>query len=141
MDRFVPISLKQLGARYQLGYKSGKTYPTVHREDKNLRVVTTNCIHIVHVDFCDCIDRVPYHEQLLEIGWWLATPENPSTAVTIEALKLFQAMNLHGNIPPTDFYCALDAMSDPEGLGGVEGGEIPVGILRIKPQTRFDVPC
>jgi hypothetical protein len=133
-DRFVPISLKTLGARYQLGHQSGKACPAVHREEKNFFVITANFIHSVHVKFCDCIDRVPYHEQLLEIGWWPATPENPSTAVTIEALKLFQAMNLHGNLPPSDFYRALEAISDPEGLGTVDGGEIPVGIHSIKAQ-------
>jgi hypothetical protein len=123
---------------YQLGHKQGKTCPAVHKEDKNFTVITTNFIHIIHVEFCDCVDRVPYHEQLLEIGWWPATPENPSTAVTIEGLKLFQSLNLHGNIPPTDFYRALEAISDPEGLGGVEGGEILVTKFSTTPQSDFD---
>jgi hypothetical protein len=87
-------------------------------------------IHIVHVDFCSCQGHPPHFEQLLEIGWWPATPDNPATAISIRSLKLFHAMNLFGRLPATDFYHAIEGMSNGEGLGGVDcnkdGTLIPV---------------
>ena len=92
------------------------------------------------MDFCSCKEAPPPHEQLLEIGWWPATPDSPATAVTLQALKLFHALSLFGRLPPTDFYRALEARSNPEGLGGIDseedGDPIPVSDLE---SDAFDV--
>jgi hypothetical protein len=94
-------------------------------------VIDRDFIHIVHIDFCTCTGAPPPHEQLLEIGWWPATPDKPATAVTLNCLKLFHILNLFGRVTATDFYRSVEARSNADGLGGIDraedGSPMPVG--------------
>ncbi|KAJ7756133.1 hypothetical protein B0H14DRAFT_2635188 [Mycena olivaceomarginata] len=54
-------------------------------------------------------------EQLLSHGWYPATPDNPQSAITIAALKLFHAVSLQGKTTTYHFFNALAKITDNTG--------------------------
>ncbi|EEB97678.1 hypothetical protein MPER_02956, partial [Moniliophthora perniciosa FA553] len=57
----------------------------------------------------------PY-QQLLELGWWPSSYKEPRSAASFNLLRFFHVNNLQGQIPPTDFYRALEQITDGTGL-------------------------
>ncbi|KAF8233688.1 hypothetical protein L208DRAFT_1265416, partial [Tricholoma matsutake] len=87
---------------------------------KDFVVININGIHTIDVDFCGCdANLVTPCEQLLEIGWWPSTPLEPQSAATMTVLWSFHIWNLQGQISPTDFDCALEQMTNGDGLSHV----------------------
>lgn len=76
----------------------------------------TNGIHIVHIMFCRCSTAIPWHVQLLRIGWFPATPIKPQTCATMECLRQFQYLNLQGKLTAYSYYRSLEYMTDSTGL-------------------------
>jgi hypothetical protein len=108
-------TLKSLGLRVQLGHSSGLC--SYRRPGhKNFIVVESNGIHTVNVDFCGCPGAPPHFEQLLDVGWWPATPLEPQSAATMSVLKAFHVLSLRGQIAPTDFYRSLEQLTSGTGL-------------------------
>ncbi|KAJ7351324.1 hypothetical protein DFH08DRAFT_651445, partial [Mycena albidolilacea] len=54
-------------------------------------------------------------EQLLAYGWYPATPDNPRSAVTIPALKVFHTVSLQGKTTVYHFFNALAKITDNTG--------------------------
>ena len=79
-------------------------------------VLTSNGIHTIAIDFCGCAGAPSHYVQVLEVGWWPATPLEPQTAATMSLLRLFHVTNLQGQVTPTDFYRTLEQMSSGDGL-------------------------
>ncbi|KAJ7823820.1 hypothetical protein B0H14DRAFT_2825782 [Mycena olivaceomarginata] len=86
--------LRKLGLRVQLGHADNQPCPRAHRGREKFVVIAPNGFHHVAVDFCQCRLSNSTHrwEQLLLYGWFPSTPDNPQSAVTISALKLFHAV-------------------------------------------------
>ncbi|KAJ7825921.1 hypothetical protein B0H14DRAFT_3725728 [Mycena olivaceomarginata] len=54
-------------------------------------------------------------EQLLSYGWYPVTPDNPQSAITIAALKLFHSISLQGETTVYHFFNALAKITDNTG--------------------------
>jgi hypothetical protein len=69
------------------------------------------------VDFCQCqhSGSQSHWEQLLAYGWFLATPDNAQSAITIRPLKLFHAVSLQGKTTAYHFFNALATITDNTG--------------------------
>ncbi|KIP01314.1 hypothetical protein PHLGIDRAFT_55306, partial [Phlebiopsis gigantea 11061_1 CR5-6] len=109
-DYFEKTSLNALNCIHQLGHLDGK--PCVIQSLKNLVVLHTNGIHKVAVAFCHCQPGLEHRQQLLRMAWYPATPLDPETCVTFEAMKVFQTQNLQGNITAYDYYQSLEILTD-----------------------------
>lgn len=81
----------------------------------DLTVIHNNGIHSVSVDFCGC-RNVPMHVQLLQVGWWPATPLEPHSCATFQVLREFQLLNLQGKLSVYDYYRTLELLTDNVGL-------------------------
>ena len=99
----------------QLGHAPGRYCLTSKEGNKDFVVIHTNGIHTVHLQFCRCTD-VPWHIQLLRIGWYPATPLKPQTCATLDALRQFHFLNLQGKLTGYSYYRSLEYMSDNTGL-------------------------
>lgn len=93
-----------------------------------MMVFHTNGIHCVSLDFCGCSNAAPDCRQILEAGWFPATPLEPQTCATNACLRQFQTLNLQGNISPYDYYTALELMTDP-----LQTLNLPVSIFLKSP--------
>jgi hypothetical protein len=127
---FRSISLRDLGLRVQLGHRQGEYCPFRQRGHKDFVVLESNGVHNLAIDFCGCAGAPSHYLQLLEVGWWPATPLDPQTAATMTVLRLFHVTNLQGQVTPTDFYRTLEQMSSGDGLFN-----LPVSDQNIKKQA------
>ena len=112
---FQRTTLHDLGLRVQLGHALGHPCPTRLSANISFRVIHSNGIHQVAVDQCRC-HNVPFYKQLLQIGWWPATPLDPRSAATFEVLRHFHILNLQGKVTGYSFYQALAHQTDNTGL-------------------------
>jgi len=94
---FQTATLRELGLRVQLGHAPGRHCPMREPCHKDFRVIHTNGIHQVYVDFCRC-QPVPHHVQLLRLAWWPGTPIEPKTCTTMDALQQFDILNAQGKL-------------------------------------------
>jgi CxC2 like cysteine cluster associated with KDZ transposases len=112
----------------QLGHIQGVKCPFRQRGHKEFIVLEINGLHDIALDFCGCVGAPTHYMQLIEVGWWPATPLEPQTAATMCVLRHFHITNLQGQITPTDFYRSLEQISSGDGLLN-----LPVGDLNINP--------
>ncbi|KAJ7731187.1 hypothetical protein B0H14DRAFT_3517920 [Mycena olivaceomarginata] len=97
--------LRQLGLRVQLGHSDNRPCAHAHPGRENFVVIAPNGYHSV----------ASHWEQLLSYGWYPATPDNPQSAITISALKLFHAVSLQGKTTAYHFFNALAKLTDNTG--------------------------
>lgn len=90
--------------------------PSYTRAHKDFVILDINGIHTANIDFCGCEGAPPPRDQLLEVGWWPATPREPQSAATMRLLRSFHVWNLQGHISPTDFYRGLEQLTCGDGL-------------------------
>ncbi|KAJ7862664.1 hypothetical protein B0H14DRAFT_3444602 [Mycena olivaceomarginata] len=109
--------LRELGLRVQLGHPDNKPCSRAHPGRAKFVVIAPNGFHHVSVDFCACRHSGSqlHWEQLLSYGWYPATPDNPQSAVTIAALKLFHSISLQGKTTVYHFFNALAKITDNTG--------------------------
>jgi hypothetical protein len=88
---------------------------TPQREIQKFRVIHTNGVHAVHVQFCNCKQGYSLLDQLIEVGWWPATSDRPEAAATEEVLRLFDYVNGSGKISTYHWCQALAALTIPSG--------------------------
>ena len=112
---FQRTTLHDLGLRVQLGHAFEQPCSSRTAANATFRVIHSNGIHCVAVDYCRC-DGIPFYKQLLRIGWWPATPLDPRSAATFEVLRHFQLLNLQGKVTGYSFYQALEYQTDNTGL-------------------------
>ncbi|KAK7687212.1 hypothetical protein QCA50_009717 [Cerrena zonata] len=112
---FMKTSLKALGLTVQLGHG---TDPCLNPGRRNSKLVVgdVNGFHEVHIQFCDCPledGSVSYNwQQLLQIGWFPATQDRPTTAFTFDLLNFLHQLNLQAKTSLHDFHKALWRMTD-----------------------------
>lgn len=85
-------------------------------------VIDSDALHRVSILYCGCDGSPNRYAQLLEIGWWPSTTFEPQTVATFNALRRFHAINLRGHLSPTDYYHAMEELTDGTGLY-----QLPVG--------------
>lgn len=111
---FERTTLAKLGLRVNLGHAPGLLCE-LRRKHDNFTVIDLNGIHQVNVNFCQC-NSTPEYRQLLQVGWYPATPLQPHTCATLQVLRHFHFLNLQGNLPAYSFYKALEYQTDNTGL-------------------------
>ena len=62
----------------------------------------------------------------MRMAWYPATPIDPETCITFDALKTFQTHNLQGNITAYDYYQSLETLTD-----GWAKEKLPVSLHRV----------
>jgi hypothetical protein len=109
--------LRHLGLRVQLCHSDNQPCPRGSPGRNKFVVIAPNGFHHVAVDFCACRlgGSKQKWEQLLSYGWYPATPDNPQSAITISALKLFHAVSLQGKTTAYHFFNALAKITDNTG--------------------------
>ncbi|KAI0669043.1 hypothetical protein C8Q78DRAFT_1194055 [Trametes maxima] len=115
---FEIISLSALGLIVDLGHDNKPCPdPAVVRE---VLIFHVNGYHTVNIRMCECItatsDAPPPWRQFLRASLFPATQIRPTTAFTIELLKLFHALNLKAKTNVYDFYQTLLRVTDNSGL-------------------------
>ncbi|TFK58236.1 hypothetical protein BDN72DRAFT_873189 [Pluteus cervinus] len=114
---FEPSSLKSLGFRFQLGHKFGDTCPDPKpSSDDDFVVIHINGVHEVSVDYCGCYEGEEPIIQVLQYGWFPATPRQPRTAATLMVLKHFQIHSFESKCSGFEFYQAISRLGDNTGL-------------------------
>ena len=84
-----------------------------------LTVIHINGVHTVRVKWCDCeffSDKKPRRVQLLRVGWFPATQERPSTAITFDILHFFQLLTIQSKVSFYDYYETLCRVIDNSGV-------------------------
>lgn len=105
-----------MGLRYQLGHGVCENCPHPSPRQVDFVVVAENGHHSISLDWCGCPGAKDRFEQLLDVGWWPATPTDPETAFTMTGLRTFHILNLQGKLPPTDYYRSLEQLTNGHGL-------------------------
>jgi len=103
-----------MGLRIQLdhlGNRCSNPLPC-HRD---FRVLDSNGIHEINLDFCGCERQLPRHIQLLRRQLFPATQANPRTCATFGLLKQFHLLNLTSKVSAYDYYRALERLTDNTG--------------------------
>lgn len=113
---FVKISLRALGLKYQLGHLAGCYCPAPSPGHTNFMVIDNDFLHSVAISYCGCKGSPDRYAQLLEIGWWPSTTFEPQTVATFGTLRRFHVINLRGHLSPTDYYRAIEELTDGTGL-------------------------
>jgi hypothetical protein len=128
---FQRSTLHELGLRVQLGHAPGRFCSSREACHKDFRVIHTNGIHRVNVDFCRC-QAIPHHVQLLRIAWWPGTPIDPKTCTTMEALQQFDLLNVQGKVTGFSYYRTLEHITDNPGLNEQSVGWITLNSVHVQ---------
>ncbi|KAK1216163.1 hypothetical protein PQX77_021216 [Marasmius sp. AFHP31] len=115
-DYFQPITLKELGLRYQTGHNANIRCPRPVISSQDFVVLDWTGLHSITLDFCGCELAIPQHLQLMERGWWPSSYKEPRSAATFNLLRNFHLTNLQCQTPPTDFLKVLEQMGDGHGV-------------------------
>ncbi|KAG1793209.1 uncharacterized protein HD556DRAFT_1432380 [Suillus plorans] len=114
---FVPVSLKKLGLRVQLGHPAGE-YCLLPQKAVNddFTLIDSNGIHEIGLDFCGCETAERHTKQLLRATWFPATSTNPRTAATFRILEQYHLLSFESKVSGYEFYHSLVRMTDNTGL-------------------------
>ncbi|KAG2029343.1 hypothetical protein BDR03DRAFT_1018509 [Suillus americanus] len=114
---FVPVSLKKLGLRVQLGHPAGK-YCLLPQKAFNddFTLIHTNGIHEIGLDYCGCETAERHVKQLLRTAWFPATSTDPRTAATFTILEQYHLLSFESKASGYEFYHSLAHLTDNTGL-------------------------
>jgi len=104
-----------MGLRVQLNHLSNRC-SNPHPCHRDFRVLHTNGVHEINLDFCGCVNETPRHIQLLRRHLFPATQKNPRTCATFTLLKQFHLLNLTSKVSAYDYYRALERLTDNTGV-------------------------
>ncbi|KAI0356813.1 hypothetical protein OH77DRAFT_1533775 [Trametes cingulata] len=104
-------TLKALGFVWNLGH-GGRTCPYSWRPPRDMVVIHEHGIHDIPIRFCDCAGTAPETEQLMQVGLWPATWEQPRTATTLNALRAYHGLELQGQLNVHDYLGYLARVTD-----------------------------
>ncbi|EIN04247.1 hypothetical protein PUNSTDRAFT_138639 [Punctularia strigosozonata HHB-11173 SS5] len=114
-DCFWPTSLRELGLEICLGHPPGEPCSGTHPAHKSFLVFDANGYHSVDIRFCVCSATPPW-KQLLDVGWYPASSQDPRTAFTFAFLDTFHRITLQGKISLHDYYLSVTHKTDNAGL-------------------------
>jgi hypothetical protein len=114
---FVPVSLKKLGLRVQLGHPAGE-YCLLPQKAFNddFTLIHTNGIHEIGLDYCGCETAERHVKQLLRTAWFPATSTDPRTAATFTILEQYHLLSFESKASGYEFYHSLARLTDNTGL-------------------------
>ncbi|PPQ84273.1 hypothetical protein CVT24_012851 [Panaeolus cyanescens] len=116
-DFFVKTSLRDLGARIQLGHKHGHPCARPEKSFNNeFWIIHTTGLHKVSLDFCGCAGSAKHYTQLLRRRLFPATVLQPQTAATFDVLDQFELLSYESKISGFEFYQAVVRLSCNDGL-------------------------
>ena len=118
------MSFSALNVRYQLGHPPNSTCKLARPAHQNFVVIHNNGFHHVLVNFCGCQPGYDHYQQLLDHGWFPATPKEPQTCATFTVMRLFHNLNLQAKMTAYDFNKVLRLLTDVTGLS-----EMPASLL------------
>ena len=108
--------MDELGYELQLGHLPGDGCPVPGREIKAFLVMHTNGLHKIRVRYCACRPYDYYNmQQVLDVGWWPATPLIPECAATEALMRLNQSLMTSGSVNAQEMCQTLAWISDPSG--------------------------
>ena len=110
---FERIPLSELGRSIKLGHR-GQPCPNRLQgsEGRATKVVHSNGIHEVRVEYCHCFHAPSEPEQLAQSFLFPATLERPETVFTFAVLKQFHILGLTAKTSAYDFFNALVNMTN-----------------------------
>ena len=111
---FTKGSLKSIGLRVQLNHASMRC-PTPIACHSNLRILHTNGIHNVAIDYCGC-RNIPHHIQHLRRGFYPASQIDPRTCASFELLRLLHMLALTSKASTYDFYRTVEKLTHNVGI-------------------------
>jgi hypothetical protein len=79
-------------------------------------VLHDNGIHVIDIEFCNCVGSPSQVDQLIDIGWFPATSLSPASAASLSLLRRFHALNLQAWVPTYNFYNALILLRHGSGV-------------------------
>ncbi|KDR65106.1 hypothetical protein GALMADRAFT_82273, partial [Galerina marginata CBS 339.88] len=112
---FIKTSLKDIGLKVQLNH-AGLFCESPIPCHVQMRVLHTNGIHEVAINYCGCSRAIPQHLQLLRRGFYPATQLTVKTCATFELLAHLHILALTSKASTYDFYRALERMSESSGI-------------------------
>jgi hypothetical protein len=115
-NHFVRTSLHALNLVLQLGHRRGEPCLLPAKGSSDFTVIHTNGIHRVTVMFCQCRPDATHVQQLLRQRLFPATVRDPQTCATFDVLRNWQKMSEGGDINATDYYRALENLTDARRL-------------------------
>jgi hypothetical protein len=127
----------------QLGHSDNRGCPHPHPGREKFVIITPNGFYSVAVDFCQCqrSGSQSHWEQLLSYGWYPTTPDNPQSAITIAALKLFHAVSLQGKTTAYHFFNALAKITDNTGSNAFKVCACPFFFTTLLMHLLVSVPA
>ena len=123
------VSLGELGLQLCLGHH-GERCRNAFLRASDMVVVHEHGVSDVPVVYCRCPGARPYADQLMLAGLWPATWENPQTATTISAVKIFDSLSNNGQLNVHDFIAHVTRLTD-----NVEAAEVKVSSHTAEPAS------
>ena len=112
---FERTTLKKIGLRLQLGHCGGPC-PMPGRMNSKMIVGDVTGFHEVRVCFCSCYSSdgscLYVWQQLLQLGWFPATHNRPTTVFTFHLLIFLHQLNLQVKTSLYDFHRTLWRVTD-----------------------------
>ncbi|KAI1784423.1 hypothetical protein LXA43DRAFT_901675 [Ganoderma leucocontextum] len=115
-EQFRPVSLSDLGLRFQLGHPPHEACPRRTSVDGSFAVLDITGSHEINMDYCGCDGAPPHHIQLLRQNWFPAACVEPRMAATFRLLRHFHLFSAHLGISAVDFYENLIRLTYNNGL-------------------------
>jgi hypothetical protein len=83
---------------------------------QSFRVLHTNGIHDVAVDYCGCAREIPHHLQLMRRGFYPASQKIVKTCGTFRLLDLLHMLAVVSKGSMYDFYRTLEKLTNNTGI-------------------------
>ncbi|EEB89867.1 hypothetical protein MPER_11993, partial [Moniliophthora perniciosa FA553] len=124
------MEIGRCGPRLETGSPHRLSCPNSKRAHEDFVVIAVNGIHKIDLYFCDCKkDEAEFRHQLLEVGWWPASSKEPRSAATFEVLRHYHVTNCQSHIPTTDYFRAIEQLTDGTSLQKIPDREHQFGIM------------
>jgi len=134
-------TFENLGLIINLGHWGG--HCTVPLEDRRITVVDLSGHHTVRIRLCGCSKsgNIEHFQQLLCVGWFLASLLRPRTVFTFDLLDTYHKISLQGKLNLYDFYNAIMQKADNHGSSKPKVGS-SLSIMRpvIHPYPKVSLP-
>ncbi|KAI1782668.1 hypothetical protein LXA43DRAFT_1103603 [Ganoderma leucocontextum] len=106
-----PVQMGELG--YELAMEhGGARCPGALSEGRDFVIVHDHGIARLTIVYCCCMHAPPETTQLMRAGLWPATWEKPRSAITLQALKIFDSLSVNAHTTAHDFIAHLERLSD-----------------------------
>ena len=105
------VTLKSIGYEFCLEH-SRKRCPKAPSKARDFMVVHDHGIDCVPIVLCACLNPLPLTTQLMHAGLWPAMWEQPCSAITLTALKVFQSLTVTAHTTAHNFVTHLQKLTD-----------------------------